>query len=180
MDSKGKMIKNIAQFAAAMPVTRKGKGKMVMAFAVSHEYDPDLYFSQAANNKHLYAHSLEYSLFQVNLEGDLELIIKKDEPQHTISQKEKNKIYERFSEIEEKWPKGVVKEAVQFPSHRPYFSRIATDERGRIYVRRISNVTDESRRAIIFIEQNSLSLQKLLKMAISMIFIHLKKQVKSE
>jgi hypothetical protein len=145
MDSKGKMIKNIAQFAAAMPVTRKGKGKMVMAFAVSHEYDPDLYFSPAINNKHLYAHSLEYSLFQVNLEGNLELVIKKEEPQHLISQKEKNKIYEHFSELEEKWPKGVVKEAVHFPRHRPFFSRIATDERGRIYIRRLSPVTDESK-----------------------------------
>ncbi len=144
MDSKGKMIKNIAQFAAMRPVQRKGKGEMVMAFAVSHEYNPDLYFSQAVNNKHLYAHSSEYSLFQVDQEGDLELIIKKEEPQHLISQKEKNKIYEHFSELAEKWPKGVVKEAVQFPHHRPFFSRIATDERGRIYVRRLGPVTDES------------------------------------
>jgi len=144
MDSKGKMIKNISKFAAMVPVTRKGTGKMVMAFVVSHEYNPDLYFSRTVNNKHLYAHSLEYSLFQVDLEGNLELIIKKEEPQHAISQEEKNKIYSRFSEIEEKWPKGVVKEAVQFPSHRPYFSRIATDERGRIYVRRVKPAIDES------------------------------------
>ncbi len=144
MDSKGKMIKNIAKFAAMEPVYRKGTGKMVAAFFITHEYNPDIYFSPAINNKHIYAHSLEYSLFQVGLEGNLELVIKKEEPQHLISQKEKDKIYSRFSEIEEKWPKGVVKEAVQFPSHRPYFSRIATDERGRIYVRRISNVIDES------------------------------------
>ena len=72
------------------------------------------------------------------------MIIKKEEPQHLISQKEKNKIYERFSELAERWPKGVVKEAIQFPHYRPFFSRIVTDERGRIYVRRLGPVTDES------------------------------------
>ena len=147
MEPKGKIIKNIAQFAAIRPVQRKGSGNTVTTFGISHQYNPALYFSRAFNNKHLYAHSSEYSLFQVNLEGDLELIIKKEEPQHLISQKEKNKIYERFSDLEERWSKRVVKEAVQWPSHRPYFNGIATDERGRIYVRRVKPVTDESEEA---------------------------------
>ena len=144
MDPKGKIIKNIAQFAALKPVQRKGSGNTFTTFSISHQYNPALYFSRAFNNKYLYAHSSEYSLFQVNLEGDLELIIKKEEPQHLISQKEKNKIYERFSDLEERWSKGVVKEAVQWPSHRPYFNGIATDDRGRIYVRRVKSVIDES------------------------------------
>jgi hypothetical protein len=144
MDPKGKIIKNIAQFAAYKPVQRKGTGNNVTSFSISHQYNPALYFSRAVSDKHLYAHSSEYILFQVNLEGDLELIIKKEEPQHLISQKEKNKIYERFSELAERWPKGVVKEAIKFPSHRPFFNKIVTDERGRIYVRRLGPVTDES------------------------------------
>lgn len=144
MDPKGEIIKNIAQFATIRPVRRKGTGNGVATFSISHQYNPALYFSRAFNNKHLYAHSSEYSLFQVNLEGDLELIIKKEEPQHLISQKEKNKIYERFSDLEERWSKGVVKEAVKFPSHRPFFNKIATDERGRIYVSRVKPVIDES------------------------------------
>jgi len=147
MDPKGKIIKNIAQFAAIRLVQRKGTGNTITTFRISHQYNPALYFSRAVNNKHLYAYSSEYSLFQVNLEGNLELIIKKEEPLHPISQKEKNKIYERFSDLEERWPKGVVKEAVQFPSHRPYFNGIATDDRGRIYVRRVKPVTDESEEA---------------------------------
>jgi hypothetical protein len=145
MNPKGKMIKNIAQFDYPGPVLRKGTDGTTMAFGVGHQYNPDLYFSRAINNKHLYAHSSEYCLFQVNLQGDLELIIKKEEPPHPISQKEKNKIYERFTHLEEKWPKGVVKEAVQFPSHRPYFNGIVTDNRGRIYVRRIRSVIEESK-----------------------------------
>ncbi len=144
MDPKGKIIKNIAQFAAIRPVQRKGKESTIMTFSIGHQYNPALYFSRSVNNKHLYAYSSEYSLFQVNLEGDLELIIKKEEPPYPISQKEKNKIYERFSDLEEKWPKGVVKEAVQWPSHRPYFNRIVTDDRGRIYVRRVKSIIDES------------------------------------
>ena len=144
MDPKGEIIINIAQFADIKRVQRKGKEGMRMSFGIGHLYNQRLYFSPTVNNKHLYAHSSEYCLFQVNLEGDLELIIKKEEPLHPISQKEKNKIYEGFSDLTEKWPKGVVKEALQFPSHRPFFNKVATDERGRIYVRRVKSVIDES------------------------------------
>ncbi|NIM58399.1 MAG: 6-bladed beta-propeller [Candidatus Aminicenantes bacterium] len=145
LDHKGKMIKNIAQFDyPAKLVQRKGTDGTTMAFGLSHQYNQDLYFSRAVADKHIYAYSSKYSLFQVNLEGDLELIIKKEEPAHSISQKEKNKIYESYSRLEERWPKGVVKEAIQFPSHRPYFNRILTDDRGRIYVRRVRSVIDES------------------------------------
>jgi len=146
MDPKGKIIKNIAQYAPLKRVQRKGKEGMRMSFGIGHRYNQRLYFSRAINNKHLYAHSSEYCLFQVNLEGNLELIIKKEEALHPISQKEKNKIYEGFSDLEEKWPKGIVKEAVQFPSHRPYFNGIATDDRGRIYVRRVKPVLVESKK----------------------------------
>jgi hypothetical protein len=145
MDPKGEIIKNIAQFADIKRVQRKGKEGMRMSFGIGHLYNQRLYFSPTVNNKHLYAHSSEYCLFQVNFEGDLELIIKKEEPLHPISQKEKNKIYEGFSDLEEKWPRGVVQEAVQFPSYRPYFNGIATDDRGRIYVRRVKPVLDESK-----------------------------------
>jgi hypothetical protein len=146
LNKKGKMIKNIAKFDyPAKPVQRKGTDGTTMAFGLSHQYNHDLYFSRAVNNKHIYAYSSEYSLFQVNLEGDFEMIIKKEEPPYSISQKEKNKIYERYSRLEKKWPKGVVKEAVQFPSHRPYFNGIVTDDRGRIYVRRVRSVIDESK-----------------------------------
>lgn len=143
MDQKGKIIKTIAEFPDIKPVSRKGKGGSISVFSVSHSYNPSLYFSQSANGKVIYAYSSEYSLFQFNLEGNIELIIKKEEPYHSISQKEKSKIYEGFSELEERWPKGVVKEAVQFPPHRPFFSRIITDDRGRIYVRRIEPVHEE-------------------------------------
>jgi len=147
MDPKGEIIKNIAQFADIKRVQRKGKEGMRMSFRIGHLYNQRLYFSPTVNNKHLYTHSSEYCLFQINFEGNLELIIKKEEPLHPISQKEKNKIYEGFPDLIEKWPKGVVKEAVQFPSHRPYFNGIATDDTGRIYVRRVKSVTYESEEA---------------------------------
>ena len=146
LNTKGKMIKNIAKFDyPAKLVQRKATDGTTMAFGLSHQYNHDLYFSRAVADKHIYAYSSEYSLSRVNLKGDLELIIKKEEPQHSISQKEKNKIYESYSRLEERWPKGVVKEAVQFPSHRPYFNRIITDDRGRIFVRRVRSVIDENK-----------------------------------
>jgi hypothetical protein len=74
----------------------------------------------------------------------VELTVKKEEAFHTISQKEKDKIYEGFSELMKQWPKGVVEEAVQFPVHRPFFERILLDEKGRVFIKKVKPVLDET------------------------------------
>lgn len=143
MDSEGKTLKNITKFAEVNQVMRKS-GNMVSTFSLTHTYNPRLYFA-FSNDEQLYSgNSSEYTFSQINLEGKVELIIKKEESFHSISQKEKDKIFEGLSQLVEQWPKEVVEEAVQFPVHRPFFDRILTDDRGRIFIRRVKPVLDES------------------------------------
>jgi len=143
MDSEGKTLKNINKFAEVNQIMRKS-GNMVSTFSLTHTYNPRLHFA-FSNDEQLYSgNSSEYTFSQINLEGEVELIVKKEESFHPISQKEKDKIFEGLSQLVEQWPKEVVEEAVQFPGHRPFFDRILTDDRGRIFIRRVKPVLDET------------------------------------
>jgi len=143
MNSEGKILKNIAKFAEVTQVMRKS-GNTISRFSITHTYNHSLYFAFSNDDQLFSGNSSEYVFSQTNLEGDVELIVKKEEAFPPISQKEKDKIFEGLSQLVEQWPKEVVEEAVQFPSYRPFFDRILTDDRGRIFIRRVKPVLDES------------------------------------
>lgn len=146
LDPDGKLIEYLAEFSDIKPVRRKSEG-VSMSFSISHDYTPALYLTHSNADKLLYGHSSEYCLYRINLEGEVELKISKEEASHPISQREKDKIFEGFSELIERWPKGVVEEATHFPPYRPFFNRLLIDDKGRIYVRRINSVLDENEEA---------------------------------
>jgi hypothetical protein len=143
MNSEGKILENIAQFAEVSQVMRKS-GNVVQTFSITHSYNPSLYLVFSNDYRIFYGDSSEYSFSRINLDGEVELIVQKEEPFHSISQKEKDKIYEGFSELMKQWPEGVVEDAVQFPAHRPFFDRILIDDKGRIFIRKVKPVLDET------------------------------------
>jgi len=143
MNSEGKILDNIAQFAEVSQVMRKS-GNVVQTFSITHTYNPSLYLVFSNDSQIFYGDSSEYSFSRINLDGEVELIVKKEEPFHAISQKEKDKIYDGFSELIKQWPAGVVEDAVQFPVHRPFFDRILLDEKGRIFIKKAKPVLDET------------------------------------
>ena len=143
MDSEGKILENIAQFAEVTQVMRKS-GNVVQTFSITHSYNPSLYLIFSNDYRIVYGDSSEYSFSRINLDGEVELTVKKEEPFHSISQKEKDKILDGFSELIKQWPEGVVEEAVQFPAHRPFFDRILIDDKGRIYIKKVRPVLDET------------------------------------
>jgi len=143
MNSEGKILKNIVQLAEVTQVMRKSEN-VTSTFSITHDYNYSLYFTFSDNNQIYYGDSSEYSFSRINLEGNVELIIKKEESYQSISQKEKDKILEAFSELIKQWPKGVVEEAVQFPAHRPFFNRVLIDDKGRIYIKKVKPVLDET------------------------------------
>jgi len=143
MNSEGKILKNIAQLAEVTQVMRKS-GNVTSRFSITHGYNYSLYFAFLNNNQIYYGDSSEYSFSRINLVGEVELIIKKEGSYQSISQKEKDKIFDGLSELIKQWPKGVVEEAVQFPAHRPFFDRILIDDKGRIYIKKVKPVLDET------------------------------------
>jgi hypothetical protein len=143
IDQEGKITKTIAEFQGGKIVVRGDS-----AFIFSHEYTPHLGFSPVQQIGAVYGYNPEYTLFLTDRSGDTILIIKKDEPYHPITRKEKDKIIDDALESTTRrgarWPRDVVEEGANFPDHRPLFDGIASDDKGRIFVRRAKSVLDES------------------------------------
>ncbi|MFB0566106.1 MAG: NHL repeat-containing protein [Candidatus Aminicenantaceae bacterium] len=144
IDSAGKITENICEYPGISIVARKGAG-----FSFSHSYTPILCFSHLAGKGIIYGFSTEYKLYLIDEEGKNFLIIKKDEPFHSIDRKEKDKIVndviESTAREGRQWPKDVVEEGANFPQYRPFFSTIFSDDRGRIYARKLKSVLDQSK-----------------------------------
>ena len=143
IDQEGKIIKTIAEFPGMRTVVRGDS-----QFSLSHEYTPFLGFSPVGQNRVVYGYSPEYALFLINQAGETVLVIKKDEPYHPITRKEKDKIIddalERTSRRGARWPRDVVEEGANFSDHRPFFNGTASDDKGRIFVGIKKSVLDES------------------------------------
>ena len=143
IDQEGKTTKTIVKFQGTRTVVRRDS-----QFSLSHEYTPHLGFSPVQQTGAIYGYNPEYTLFLTDRSGDTILIIKKDEPFYPITRKEKDKIIDDALESTARrgarWPRDVVEEGANFPDHRPFFDGIASDDRGRILVRKIKAVLDES------------------------------------
>jgi hypothetical protein len=146
INPEGKITKTIAEYPGMSMVSRKGT-----MFSFSHSYTPLLSFSSIEKNGVSYGYGLDYKLYLIDRTGETFLIIKKNEPSQSISRREKDKIITDFLENTaqegRKWPRDVVEEGANFPDHRPFFSNIASDDKGRLYVRKFKSVLDESKEA---------------------------------
>jgi len=144
INQEGKITKTIAEFPGMRTVVRGDSG-----FTLSHEYTPHLSFYPVGQKGVVYGYNPEYALFLIDRSGKTILIIKKDEPPQSITRKEKDKIIddalERTARRGARWPRDVVEEGANFPDHRPFFNASASDNKGRIYIRRVKSVLDESK-----------------------------------
>ncbi len=143
LSKNGKLEKIVADFPPPKVAVRSEGGRGV-TFFIGHEYVPQLSFIAIDEKTLLYAHSSNYRLHLIDENGESEMLITTDAPRSSISQKEKDEIYEKNSDFEKKWPKDVVRDAIQFPPHRPFFNKVLTDNRGRIYVERVKSVLEKS------------------------------------
>ncbi len=145
LDSEGKITKNIAEFPG---LTNVSKGDTLFSF--THSYRPQLAFSPVEKKGAVYGYGAEYKLIVTDFSGEASLIIEKDEPPQSITRREKDKIIddtlERTADNEGgRWPRDVIEEGANFPGHRPFFDEIASDDTGRIYVKKLKSVLDESK-----------------------------------
>ena len=144
INPEGKITETIAEYPGISMVSRKDA-----MFSISHSYRPQLSFSPIEKKGAVYGYGAEYKLIVADFSGETSLIIEKDELPQSITRREKDKIIddtlERTADDEHgKWPRDVVEEGADFPDHRPLFNGIATDDTGRIYVRKQKSVLDES------------------------------------
>lgn len=147
MNSEGKIIKSIAEFSKLESVTIRDKERAV-TFRALHNYTPRLCFSPLNEQAFSYAYSTEYQVFIMDNEGKSLLKIQKKEVPRSISQSEKKHVIERLEESisrsGRKWPDGVLEEACNFPSTRPFFRGIIVDDLQRLFLLRVGSVLDRS------------------------------------
>jgi len=149
MDKEGKILSYVAEFSDVKPAIRTGgtKGSHIL-FTTFHDYSPRPCFSSVNGQSFSYGFPLKYELLIVDNMGNLMLKIQKEEKPQSISQREKRKIIdeliESISNRGRMWPEGVLEEACQFPSYRPFFDRILNDDKGRIYVRKVTSVLNRT------------------------------------
>ena len=146
IDEEGDIVGIIAEFPYVDLVVKQS-GDVTYAFGVSrHAYIPELCFSAIHEKAFCYAHSSEYKMFKLDNNGKISLIFQKEESPQTISKKERDFILDRmkrtFEERGRNLPEEVFQE-VRFPSHRPLFNHIMSDDKQRMYVRRLKSVLDK-------------------------------------
>jgi hypothetical protein len=136
----GNPVKKITFFDD--PEARIGGG---ITLFISHPYSPRAYYCLNSNRYLIYGHNLEYKLFKYDLDGNLLSTFIVDEKPQKISSKEKNEIENKHGKIKV----SNIKLNLKFPSHRPFFKGILSDEKGRIYVVRMKSILDKNKYEII-------------------------------
>ncbi len=132
---EGKKLKTI--FSRPVKIPNRLMGRITLGNPYTHR----LYFCLLNEEFGIYGFSSTYKLFLINPSGDIEYIIENNEPPEPLTQKEKDEIirirWEGVQLGEQKFSKGEIKKALKFPEHKSFFTRLITDDKSRIYVRRI-------------------------------------------
>lgn len=138
---EGEIIKKIAEFPG-IPIHGTGT-------TVSHDYSPYVRFSAIGDKGIIYGYNLEYRLYCADWSGENILVIEKNEPQHNVSRREKNKIIDTIRKNTERaelgWPKDVIEKMANVPQYRPFFNGLLVDDKGRIYIKKLKSVLDDSK-----------------------------------
>ena len=150
LDVEGKIVKSIDEFLDVEPIQKKDQEGTTFTFKAYHQYNNMLSLNAVDSRFFVYAYPLDYRIMKSDSEGRVSLVIKKDEPSIPISRREKDQIIDgieqAFVRRGRTLPRDDVERACQFPPHRPFFNGLFVDDEGRIYVRRVGSVLDESHR----------------------------------
>lgn len=145
IDSEGKKLKTIASFPDPRAFVKKGN----IRIPGSTRYDPKLYFYPLSEKFGVYGYSSEYRLFIINSSGEISHIIEKEEPRQTVTQKEKDKIIKEHMKRRRRLPlklsEGDIRKLSNFPKYKAFYTRLLTDDKGRIYVLKMKSKLNEDK-----------------------------------
>lgn len=125
-------------------VVKQKIGEGLVSYNLFHNYTPTLCFARTMDNRCIFGFSKDYRLNIVDGNGNFLMVIENTETAPEISNKEKQLIEDKIAPDYAKWPKPIFKQALQFPSNRPFFQKILVDDLGRIYVERVMSVLDSA------------------------------------
>jgi len=133
VDSQGTLVQSIAEYRGEFGESLKG--------FVLHWYTSDIAFSPLTSDAFAYGFSSTYRIHVADASGRTVFIIAMDEKPLSISGKEKEATRKDgyFAWYGKTYKPG---EDAVFPDHRPYFSTMQNDDRGRLYVIRLKSILD--------------------------------------
>jgi len=94
-----------------------------------HQYSSNSFFCPVSNSLLCFGENIRYQLIFYDFNGNMKSVVDRDEKTQSISSEEKNILGKN----------GV------FPSHRPFFNKLLSDDKGRIYVIRVKSVLEKSK-----------------------------------
>lgn len=131
-NEKGERVKTIAGFRDSGFLVKKGKGGAVIG-GMLHEYSPDGYLYSLDKDSFIYGYNLENKIFLHNAKKLKSTPITLAAKKSLITAKEK----EYFEKKCGKW--------AMLPVHRPFFNKLLSDEKGRVYVSLVNPVLSEEK-----------------------------------
>jgi len=151
LSSEGKLIKTCAEFTEHKTAQIKN-GERFFFFRAYHSYTYRLLLTAVDSQTFSYVDTSKYEIFVIDQDGNPISKIQTDEKTHSITQGEKDHIIgqleERIAQSGRTWPKGVLEEACDFPSSRPFFFAMIADDLQRLYLWRVKSVLEESEKQI--------------------------------
>lgn len=116
-DRQGNVIQKLKDFFERDIKIKRSKSGGV-AGGITHPYSPECFFCPVQNLLICAAENLDYRFFLIDFHGDIRTIFSKSVKSQPIQLSDRK----RFNNVTE------------LPSHQPFFSKILSDEKGRIYV----------------------------------------------
>ena len=120
LDSSGQLKKNYTQAPFV-------SGKIGNSGLLSTPFNNVLLLSKLDNRTYVYCYSPEYGLIVIDIDGNMLLKIRKEEPRPKYTSKEK-KAYEKA--------RSATNREIILPENKPYIYAILTDDEGLIYAKR--------------------------------------------
>ena len=114
-------------------IKKNSKGKTLLVSSWWHGYEYDMIASNYKSGSLIYGNSREYELNVLDSNGDIILRFRKQEEAKALTLKERTTILSnQLSNLSKR-----DRDLTRFPETLPFFDHIFTDEKGRIYVRRL-------------------------------------------
>jgi len=124
-DSQGNVIKKLIEINEEDIEVKTSKSGGIVG-GIQHAYSPASFFCVVQNSFLCFGENLEYRFFLIDFSGKIKTIVIQDGKSQSISSEEKSKLGKN----------------VTLPPHRPFFNKILSDEKGRIYIIKTKSILD--------------------------------------
>lgn len=142
LDAEGKVIEKYNEFNELKTSHIIKEGDMTVTFGTYNPFAPVFCFSLYGSDGFCYGFSSKYEVCVRDSSGKILYIIQKEEDALPIHNYEKEDFIKDAEKRNPKIPKNLLRNAINFPSHRPFFLNILTDDMSRIYVSKFDAITE--------------------------------------